>query len=47
MILSVNGFEGHIASRILRQKGFAKVAYVTGGMKSMRLFGGFGEAEGE
>lgn len=47
VILSVNGFEGHIASRILRQKGFAKVAYVTGGMKSMRLFGGFDEAEGE
>ena len=47
LILSVNGFEGHIASRILRQMGFDKVVYVTGGMKSMRLFGGFSEAEGE
>jgi NADPH-dependent 2,4-dienoyl-CoA reductase/sulfur reductase-like enzyme/rhodanese-related sulfurtransferase len=47
IVLSVNGFEGHIASRVLRQNGFEKLAYVTGGMKSMRLFGGFGEVEGE
>lgn len=47
VLLSVNGFEGHLASRILRQNGFDKLSYVTGGMKSMRLFGGFNEAEGE
>lgn len=47
LIFSVNGFEGHIASRILRQNGFERLAYVTGGMKSMRLFGGFKEVEGE
>jgi NADPH-dependent 2,4-dienoyl-CoA reductase/sulfur reductase-like enzyme/rhodanese-related sulfurtransferase len=43
VIISVNGFEGHVALRILKQSGFEKVVYVTGGMKSLRLFGGFSE----
>ena len=47
IIISVAGFEGHLASRILRQQGFADVAYVTGGMTSMRLVGGFEELKGE
>ncbi len=47
LIVSVNGFEGHIASRILRQKGFRNLAYVSGGIKSMRLAGGFSEVGGE
>jgi len=47
LIVSVNGFEGHIAYRILRQKGLNDLAYVAGGIKSMRLAGGFSEVEGE
>ena len=46
-ILSTAGFEGHLASRLLRQHGIADVAYVTGGMTSMRLVGGFAEVAGE
>ncbi|PKL06714.1 MAG: CoA-disulfide reductase [Spirochaetae bacterium HGW-Spirochaetae-9] len=47
VIISIAGFEGHLASRILQQQGFQDVAYVTGGMTSMRLFGGFEELQGE
>ncbi|MCX7026216.1 MAG: FAD-dependent oxidoreductase [Spirochaetes bacterium] len=47
LIISVAGFEGHLALRQLRQKGFADLAYVSGGMKSMRLAGGFEETQGE
>ncbi|MDP2790139.1 MAG: FAD-dependent oxidoreductase [Rectinemataceae bacterium] len=47
VIISNAGFEGHLAARILRQQGFDDVAYVTGGMTSMRLFGGFEEVKGE
>jgi NADPH-dependent 2,4-dienoyl-CoA reductase/sulfur reductase-like enzyme/rhodanese-related sulfurtransferase len=46
LIISIAGFEGHLAARILRQQGFEDVAYVTGGMTSMRLFGGFAELQG-
>ena len=47
IIVSIAGFEGHLASRLLAQHGFTKVAYVSGGMTSMRLFGGFEEETGE
>ncbi len=47
VIISSAGFEGHLASRILQQHGFQDLAYVTGGMTSMRLFGGFEELQGE
>ena len=47
LIISIAGFEGHLAARILRQQGFDDVAYVTGGMTSMRLFGGFEEVKRE
>ncbi|HWR11389.1 MAG TPA: FAD-dependent oxidoreductase [Rectinemataceae bacterium] len=47
LIVSIGGFEGHLASRILRQHGFDDIAYVSGGMTSMRLFGGFEETIGE
>lgn len=46
-LVSIAGFEGHLGARILRQLGFADVAYVSGGIASMRLFGGFAEQEGE
>jgi len=46
-ILSLAGFEGHLAARLLKQHGIADVAYVSGGMASMRLAGGFGEVVGE
>lgn len=41
LVVSTAGFEGHLASRILRQSGFPDTAYVSGGMKTMRLFPGF------
>jgi len=47
LIVSSAGFEGHLASRLLAQHGFTNLAYVSGGMTSMRLFGGFEEARGE
>ncbi len=47
VLLSIAGFEGHVGLRILKQMGFADVAYVSGGITSMRLFGGFAEEEGE
>lgn len=47
LLVSIAGFEGHLGARILRQLGFADVAYVSGGITSMRLFGGFAEEEGE
>ena len=47
IIVSSAGFEGHLASRLLAQHGFADIAYVSGGMTSMRLFGGFEESRGE
>jgi len=47
LIVSLAGFEGHLASRILRQNGFSDPAYVSGGMTSMRLFGGFKEIVGD
>ncbi len=47
ILVSVAGFEGHLGSRLLKQIGFADVAYVSGGITSMRLFGGFTEEEGE
>jgi NADPH-dependent 2,4-dienoyl-CoA reductase/sulfur reductase-like enzyme/rhodanese-related sulfurtransferase len=47
LILSVAGFEGHLATRILLQHGMQQVAYVSGGMTSMRLFGDLGEVQGE
>ncbi len=47
LILSLAGFEGHLASRILRQNGFSAPVYVSGGMTSMRLFGGFEEIVGD
>lgn len=37
IIVSVAGFEGHLGNRILRQQGFTKTAYVSGGMTSIRL----------
>jgi NADPH-dependent 2,4-dienoyl-CoA reductase/sulfur reductase-like enzyme/rhodanese-related sulfurtransferase len=47
LLVSIAGFEGHLGARILRQLGFTDVAYVSGGISSMRLFGGFAEEEGE
>ncbi len=47
LLVSVAGFEGHLALRILKQHGFANLAYVSGGMTSMRLFGGFEEETGD
>jgi NADPH-dependent 2,4-dienoyl-CoA reductase/sulfur reductase-like enzyme/rhodanese-related sulfurtransferase len=46
-LVSIAGFEGHLGVRILKQIGFTNVAYVSGGITSMRLFGGFSEEEGE
>lgn len=36
-----SGFRGHLAVRILRDRGFADVANVTGGFVSMQIEGGF------
>ena len=47
IIISVAGFEGHLALRQLRLNGFPDLAYVSGGMRSMRLSGGFVETQGE
>lgn len=47
VLVSIAGFEGHLGARILRQRGFDDVGYVSGGIASMRLFGGFAEEEGE
>lgn len=46
-IISVAGFEGHLAYRLLVQRGFSDLSYVSGGMTSMRLSGGFSEEKGE
>lgn len=37
VLLSKNGFEGHVAARILRGAGFEDVSYVSGGMRSLLL----------
>jgi rhodanese-related sulfurtransferase len=47
IVVSVAGFEGHLATRILLQHGMQQVAYVSGGMTSLRLFGDLGEVQGE
>ncbi len=41
LILSRNGYEGHIATRILVGAGFENARYVTGGMKSVELESSF------
>ncbi len=43
LVVSLAGFEGHLALRQLVQHGIAKVRYVSGGMTSMRLAGGLVE----
>jgi NADPH-dependent 2,4-dienoyl-CoA reductase/sulfur reductase-like enzyme/rhodanese-related sulfurtransferase len=43
LIVSIAGFEGHLALRQLVQHGISKVRYVSGGMTSMRLSGGLAE----
>jgi NADPH-dependent 2,4-dienoyl-CoA reductase/sulfur reductase-like enzyme/rhodanese-related sulfurtransferase len=43
LIISIAGFEGHLAVRILKQSGRNDVRYVSGGITSMRLFPGFEE----
>lgn len=47
VLVSAAGFEGHVAARILRQSGYDDVAYVSGGIASMRLVSGFEETAGE
>lgn len=46
-LISQAGFEGHLALRQLRQHGVADVAYVSGGIVSMRLAASFEETTGE
>ncbi|HOV62691.1 MAG TPA: FAD-dependent oxidoreductase [Spirochaetia bacterium] len=40
-LCSKDGFEGHIALRILMQSGFSNVKNITGGYKSIELIGGY------
>lgn len=43
LIVSKAGFEGHLANRLLRQSGYSRVRYVSGGMTSLRLEAAFKE----
>jgi rhodanese-related sulfurtransferase len=47
IVVSKAGFEGHLAVRQLRQHGFAKARYVSGGMASLALVPGVSREKDE